>query len=282
MPEKSCLLEIHTCLPSLSGKEKKIAEHILANPRGAVNPTMEELAEKIGVSEATLFRFVRKLGYGGYQQFRIALATETIDPWEAVYECPDPGSDDESTLDAVFRTDISALERSRAAIDRKALARTAELVAVAPRVLFLGLGGSGIVALDAYHRFLRTGIDCAAPLDFHLQLMAASQTRSGDLVLLFSHTGANKDAIALAEAVKAAEARLVVITDSPRSPLARLADILLAVRTGTSGPAAESWSARVVQMALVDAIYVDTMRLLGDKGVAALERMRSAIAKRRL
>jgi DNA-binding MurR/RpiR family transcriptional regulator len=282
MAEKTCLLQIHDRLPSLSGKEGKIAAYILANPKASVNPTMEELAETIGVSEATLFRFVRKLGYGGYQQFRIALATETIDPWETVYECPDPGRDEDSTLKAVFRTDIAALERSLASIDEAVVSRTAELVATASRVLLLGLGGSAIIALDAYHRFLRTGIDCAAPLDFHLQLMAISQSRPGDLALLFSHTGANKDAIALAEAVKAAGATLVVITDSPRSPLARLADQLIAVRAGSSGSAGESYSARVVQMALVDALYVDAMRLLGDRGVAALSRMRATIAKRRL
>lgn len=282
MAEKACLLEIHDRLPSLSGKEGMIAAFILANPRGAVNPTMEELAEKIGVSEATLFRFVRKLGYGGYQQFRIALATETIDPWETVYECPDPGADEDSTLKAVFRTDIAALEHSLASIDEAVVSKVAELVATSSRVFLLGLGGSAIVALDAYHRFLRTGIDCSAPQDFHLQLMAVSQAKAGDLALLFSHTGANKDAIALADAVKASGASLVVITDSPRSPLARLADFLIAVRAGSMGSAGESYSARVVQMALVDAIYVDAMRHLGENGVAALARMRATIAKRRL
>lgn len=282
MAEKACLLEIHDRLPSLSGKEGKIASYILANPRASVNPTMEELAETIGVSEATLFRFVRKLGYGGYQQFRIALATETIDPWETVYECPDPGKDEDSTLRAVFRTDMAALEHSLASIDEAVVSKTAELVASSSRVLLLGLGGSAIVALDAYHRFLRTGINCIAPLDFHLQLMAVSQAGVGDLAILFSHTGANKDAIALADAVKASGATLAVITDSPRSPLARLADLLIAVRAGTTGSAGESYSARVVQMALVDAIYVDAMRILGDRGVGALTRMRATIAKRRL
>lgn len=282
MAEKACLLEIHDRLPSLRGKEAAIAAYILAKPRESVNPTMEELAETIGVSEATLFRFVRKLGYGGYQQFRIALATETIDPRETVYELPDPGQDDTSALKAVFRTDIEALERSLSSIDESAVSRAAELVASSTRVLLLGLGGSAIVALDAYHRFLRTGIDCTAPLDFHLQLMAVSQARPGDLALLFSHTGANKDALALADAVKASGATLAVITDSPRSPLARLADLLIAVRAGSMGSTGESYSARVVQMALVDTIYVDAMRLLGERGVGALSRMRATIAKRRL
>jgi DNA-binding MurR/RpiR family transcriptional regulator len=282
MADKGCLLEIHSRLPLLQGKERLVAEHILADPRGSVEPTIEELAERIGVSEATLFRFVRKLGYGGYQQFRIALATETVDPRETVYESPEAVGDDDSSIVTVFRTDIAALERSLGAIDRGAVAKLAELAATVPRVLLLGLGGSAIVAQDAYHRFLRTGIDCAAPFDFHLQLMAASQARSGELALLFSHSGTNKDAIALADAASAAGATLAVITDSPRSPLARLADVLVAAGSGRGGAAAESYSARMVQLAIVDAIYVDAMRRLGDRGVAALARMRETIAKRRL
>ena len=78
MPRRSCLYEIHARLESFTGKERQVADHVLANPAAAVDPSIEELAERIGVSESTLFRFVRKLGYDGYQQFRIALATETV------------------------------------------------------------------------------------------------------------------------------------------------------------------------------------------------------------
>lgn len=281
MADQGCIIAIHARLPQLRGKELLVAQHILADPGAAVEPTIEELAERIGVSEATVFRFVRNLGYGGYQQFRIALAQETVDPRDTVYESPAQG-DDDSTLNTVFRTDIAALERALEAIDGAAVARAAELAASAPRILLLGLGGSAIVAQDAYHRFLRTGLACAAPLDFHLQLMAASQARPGELALLFSHSGTNKDALALAEAVRAAGATLCVVTESPRSPLARLADLLVAAGPARGGAAAESYSARIVQLAVVDAVYVDTMRRLGDRGVAALARMRETIAKRRL
>ncbi|MCK7479906.1 MAG: MurR/RpiR family transcriptional regulator [Candidatus Moduliflexus flocculans] len=78
MRDTSCLFTIHERLPSMSEKERKVADFILASPQDAVHPSIEALAERIGVSESTLFRFVRKLGYDGYQQFRIALATETV------------------------------------------------------------------------------------------------------------------------------------------------------------------------------------------------------------
>ena len=86
MGTHSCLYGIHSLIDSFSAKERKVADYIIANPQDAVHPSIEELSETIGVSESTLVRFVRKLGYGGYQQFRIALATETVAPDSLVYE----------------------------------------------------------------------------------------------------------------------------------------------------------------------------------------------------
>ena len=70
----SALFTIKERYDDLSAKEKQIADFILEHPRESVNPSIEELAERIGISESTMVRFARKLGYSGYQRFRIALA----------------------------------------------------------------------------------------------------------------------------------------------------------------------------------------------------------------
>jgi RpiR family carbohydrate utilization transcriptional regulator len=281
MGETSCLFEIHSRFNSMSEKEKRIATFILAAPRDAVYPSIEELADKIGVSESTLFRFVRKLGYTGYQLFRIALATETVDAKARVYEQPVEAAEGESAVPLVFGTAIAALEMTMQHLDREALARAADIVVGSRRVLFLGLGGSGLVARDAYHKLLRCGICCSAPQDFHLQIMAASQGGKEDAAFLVSHTGVNKDALALADEVRRSGATLVVLSSYPRSPLARLADLLLVSATPTRSYASEAFSARIAQLAVVDSLYVEAMRRLGDSGLAGLDRMRAAIAKRR-
>lgn len=281
MESKSCLFEIHNLRDSLSDKEKKIADFILAAPREAVHPSIEELAELVGVSESTLFRFVRKLGYSGYQQFRIALATETVEPKSRVFEAAleEPGGD--SAVSVAFKAAISALELTMKGLDRDALERTAALAVGARQVLLLGLGGSGIVAQDACHKLIRTGLHCVAPLDFHLQLMAASQLGKEDLCLLVCHTGANKDALALATEAISRAATLVVIGSNRRSPLAKLAHLMLVSETAASPYASEAFSARIAQLAIVDALYVEVMEKRGEAGVASLEAMRSAIAMRR-
>jgi len=282
MNDTSCLSLIRSRLDTWSAKERRVASYILANPGEAVDPSIEELAEKIGVSESTLFRFVRKLGYGGYQQFRIALATETLPARDTWYESPDASIDEKSAITVVFRTSIAALEATLAALDPALLERVAALAVSAPRIILLGLGGSNAVAQDAWHKLVRTGIPCEAPMDFHLQLMVASQALPGSLVILFSHTGSNTDTLALADEAKRSGATIVVVTSQPKSPLARKAEIVLVSKTPRVRYVSEAWSARIAQLALVDSLYVLVMEKIGDEGARHLQDMRNAIARRRL
>ncbi len=280
MEGKSCLVEIEAIRSSLSLKETRVADYILQAPREAIHPSIEELAERIGVSESTLFRFVRKLGYDGYQQFRIALATESVEPSARFYEAP-VGTDADTAVEVVFQAAKSALDLTLGKLDRQALQRAAAWIAGARQVLCLGIGGSGIVAQDALHKLVRAGVRGVAPQDFHLQLMTASQAGPEDAALLVSHTGVNKDTLAVAAELKARGVRLIVITTYARTPLVKLADCLLLSAAAASPYANEAFSARIAQLAIIDALYVEVMEVLGDGGVACLENMRSAIAKRR-
>ncbi len=281
MRDTSCLYAIHERLSSLSEKERKVADFILASPQDAVHPSIDSLAERIGVSESTLFRFVRKLGYEGYQQFRIALATETVEPEARYYDAPVDSESGESVVTVVFRTAIGALERTMRGLDPKAMEKAADLLTGARCVLFLGLGGSAIVAKDAYHKIMRAGIHCAAPEDFHMQLMAASQAGSGDVALLVSHTGANKDALAIADVLRSRGSAVIALSSYPRTPLSKMADVLLLSAAPSSPYSIEAFSARLAQLAIVDALYVEVMQRRGEEGSRALGDMRSAIAKRR-
>ena len=282
MTDTGCLSGIRAGLEGYSAKERRVASYILENPREAVDPSIEELAEKIGVSESTLFRFVRKIGFSGYQQFRIALATETLSPRDTWYESPDAGIDEKSAVSVVFRTTIAALESTLASLDATIIEKIAGLAVAAPRVLILGLGGSSTVALDACHKLMRTGLPCFAPIDFHMQLMAASQLGEGSLLLLFCHTGSNMDALALVDEARRAGATIVAVTSHSRSPLARRADIVLVSKSTALRYVSEAWSARIVQLAFVDCIYVIVMEKLGEAGERHLADMRRAIASRRL
>jgi len=276
----SCLYLIHSLMDTLSERERRVAEYILQNPAQAVNPSIEELSESAGVSISTLVRFVKKLGYKGYQQFRIALASEALAPEAKIYEAPVDREADPARI--AFDSAQKALEITASMIDKKSLDELAVRIIEANCLYLFGVGGSAIVAKDAMHKFIRTGVRCVGAEDYHIQLMIASQMRQGDTALLISHTGINKDSLGIAEAVKNAGGFLCVITTYPRSPLARMADVRFISASSGSSVVSEAFSARIAQLALIDSLYIAIMEKLGAKGIDNIEKMRAIIAKRRM
>ncbi len=279
MVEISCTYIIRSKYKDLSEKERLIANHILANPRDSVHPSVEELADIIGISQSTMVRFVRKLGYSGYQRFRIALATETVDPAYRLYETPINEGDDE--VEVVFNSAISTLNISKRKLDRQAMTKAADLITASKRLFLFGTGGSNIVARDAFHKFIRTGLNCTMAEDYHMQLMLASQTDFECTALIISHTGANMDVLAIVEELKQTGCNIIVLTSNPRSALARAAETVLSVEVSSVSFVSEAFSARIAHLVVVDAIYVEIMKRLDAEGVSHLEAMRRAIAKRR-
>ena len=158
----------------------------------------------------------------------------------------------------------------------------AKLACEAPVFYIFGLGGSGVVARDAFHKFIRSGLHCQTAEDFHLQLMLASQAKSEDLALVVSNTGANKDTLAIVDVLKGGGCKVAAITTYPRSPLARASDLLLLSAAPGASVISEAFSARIAHLAIINSLYIEVMETLEAKGFENVEKMRSAIAGRRI
>jgi len=176
---QSCLYLIHSISPSLSEREKRIADFILTDPARAVHLSMEDLALAANVSISSLVRFVKKLGFKGYQQFRIVLASEALAPEARIYEAVVEQGEDPVNL--AFSSAQKALQLTASMINPKDLADLAARIVQVQTVYLFGLGGSAVVAKDAMHKLVRTGIQCMNAEDFHLQLMMASQMTPQDV-----------------------------------------------------------------------------------------------------
>lgn len=68
------LSKISESLPNLSGAERKVAESALAEPKWFVQAAVAEIAERASVSQPTVIRFCRSLGYKGLPEFKLALS----------------------------------------------------------------------------------------------------------------------------------------------------------------------------------------------------------------
>lgn len=56
----SVILRIKSNYNTFNGTEKKIADYIMDNPRQLINSTISQVADNLGLADATIFRFCKK------------------------------------------------------------------------------------------------------------------------------------------------------------------------------------------------------------------------------
>ncbi|HEX3452887.1 MAG TPA: MurR/RpiR family transcriptional regulator, partial [Solirubrobacteraceae bacterium] len=65
---------------TLRAAEQRVADFILKHPDELIYLTVTELAERTNTSESTVVRLCQKIGYKGYQEFKIVLARDLVEP----------------------------------------------------------------------------------------------------------------------------------------------------------------------------------------------------------
>ncbi len=277
-----CLPRIRSVVTGLTKAEQKVAEYILANPAKVINLSITELAETTGGAEATIFRLCQKLGYKGYQRFKIALAGDLYTPAESVCKEVDPGDSLSVVAGKVFQSINEGLQDTLKIINQAALEQAVDLLAAARRIDAYGSGGSAVIANDIEHRFMRFGMPVRSYADPHMQISSAALMEPEDVVIAISHTGSNRDLLDSVKMAKASGAKVIAITSHMKSPLSKLADISLYGTAKETEYRSEAMASRLVHLAIVDVLYVGVVLRMQDRIGDNMEKIRQAIAVRRV
>jgi len=263
----------------MSPKEKQIADYILKNLKLVSRSTISDISRSLGVADSTFYQFTKKLGYEGFKDFKINLLTEEFDPEISIHEKISKSDDVDIKVKKVFDSSIKALEDTRKIISGDTFQKAANIMLSAGKVWFFGVGGSNAVALDSFHKFLRSPIKCGFVSDYHMQIMNASLLTKNDCAFAISHTGLSREIIEIAKIVKENGVKLIVMTSYPLSPLAKMADVVLVSTSEEIAYRSESLSSRLSQLCIIDALFVITMFNNESKANASLKKIRHAIAR---
>lgn len=279
---KHGLASIRSNYGKFSAKEKQIADYILANPKQIIHNTINQVSEDLGIADSTVFRFCKRIGFKGYQAFKIALAAEIVTPMKDIHEKINDGDSIATVSEKVFRSNMKTLEDTLHILDGNALVQAVYAILQAEKVEFFGNGGSALVALDAYHKFIRSGLHVNSNLDSHMQLMSASQLTRKDMAVLISHSGSTKDLLDVLQVIKENDVPTISITNFAKSPLTKEVDISLYTVAEETDFRSEALSSRIAQLSIVDALYTNVMIAKKEEGKDAISHMRKAISLKRL
>ncbi len=259
MPTK-LLRHIKNTLPDLRKSEKIVGEFILADPKSINTMKTAEASSAMGISEPTLIRFCKALGFTGYQELKINLSQQlAADDYFVMYEI-DQNDTIHELCEKVFDTTISEILNVRSQIDQNVLSDAIEILANAGRVEFYAFGGSAPVAMDGQHKFFRLKIPSSYISDPHIQFMSANSLGKDDVVVVISQSGTTSALIDSVKIVRKSGVKVIGIMPG-NTPLASICDYPLVINIGDNNRISKPHTSRIAYTAVIDVLTMGVAQL---------------------
>ncbi len=239
----------------LTPAEQRVATLVLEHPRLVLNEPIAGIARLAEVSQPTVIRFCRSLGFLGLADFKLKFASSLTGAIPVRHSQVRTGDSTHDVSAKVIDNTVSAILKFRDQLDVRSIDRAIDLLTRANRVEFYAMGNSRVVALDGQHKFFRFRIPTASYGDSHLFALAAELLKPGDVVVAISNSGRLPELLTAVEAARAAGADVIAITSSG-SPLAKKATVCLAVDHAEDSTIFLSMISRILQLLLIDILSV--------------------------
>jgi RpiR family carbohydrate utilization transcriptional regulator len=267
--------------PNLAPTAQRIADYVLEHAADVVHMSVTEVAEQANASEGSVVALCQQIGARGFQQLKIALARDLVQPLQFIHEDLARGDDVGTVAAKIFHSGMQAMQDTLRVIDTTALERAVKAILGARRVEVYGIGSAAPIAEDANYRLLRIGIESKSVIDSHVQAISASLTGRGVAVLTVSHSGSTHETVTATRLAKQAGATTICITNYGKSPLLAHTDIVLHTMARETQFRTEAMTSRIAQLAIVDALIACLALATYDRAVYTIAKTFEVLADKR-
>lgn len=269
------LARIEEAYPALTAVNQALARYIVDHHRELAFAPVSRVAEAAGTSPATIVRFAEHFGLSGYAELQSMAQDALREEVDTVrlLERRSSAIDTQSLLGLALSADIANLERAASSIPEATVAQAVEIVAGARTVHLIGLRSTyaQVQHLAFYLGWIGHSARILAPGigDLPERLL---EVEPGDAVIAFSFRRYTRQTVEIFAAAKAAGATAIAISDSPLSPLAEHADLVLSVPV--EFPA--FFESRTAVMSVINALVFGIAVARRRSTIAALKRHEGA------
>jgi RpiR family carbohydrate utilization transcriptional regulator len=276
---------IKASLPSLAPAEQRVGKLVLADPRAFATLPVSQLSDRAHVSKPTVVRFCRSMGYDGLSDFKLKLAGSVSEGVPFIHRSVDVDDKVSDVLVKVIDNTVAAFLKYRNDASAFAIEKAVEALTATykkrGRIEFYGVGNSGIVALDAQHKFFRLGVTSIAHSDGHMQVMSASTLSADDCVVVISNSGRTRDLMDACDIARKNGATTIVITSSG-SPLSAAGHIHLSADHPEGYDRYSPMVSRLLHLLIIDVLATTVaLRIPGAKLQPLLKEMKNNLRNKR-
>lgn len=252
----SCVYKIREGMSSYTETEKKLAEYFLQHTKEATLSSAQKLGEQVGVSAAAVIRFSHKLGYGGFTAMKVDLAGDRT---EEISGFDDMINENDSIATVIKKAEnLNTMLQNQAyrLLNAQSVEQAVNVLKNCRNIYLFGVSGSGIVCTDFREKLSRINRYAVYHSDFHDQLATAAHMTEQDAALAVSYGGRTREVNAAMRLARDCGAATIAVTQFKKSPLTRLADILLYVPTTERELRIGAIASRNASLIVTDLLYL--------------------------
>ncbi|MCL1830953.1 MAG: MurR/RpiR family transcriptional regulator [Oscillospiraceae bacterium] len=232
--DRNPLSIIRSQLPSLSKGHKAIAQYILAHYDEAAYMSAATLGKLADVSESTVVRFAKNLGYSGYPEFLRELSGAVKIQLNSLQRLGIGNIliGEEDIVDKVLSLDADCVKKSILNVSREQFEAAVDAITKAGSIYVMGVRSSFFLAnfLTYYLSMMFKNVKLIASTSTSEMFEQIRAIDEGDIMIGISFPRYSQSTAKAISYAKRRNAKVIAITDSPLSPLAVHADILLTAK----------------------------------------------------
>lgn len=276
----SCLFKIKNSMNNFSKSEKKIAEYILNNSEYVKTITSTQLAEASKVGQASVIRFVKKIGFKGFSEFKIKLNQELAaltDKKNILHSSVTLQDSIEEITKKIAEDSIDSINITQQNLKETELKKAVKLLKNAEKIILIGMGASSLVAKDFSYKLSKIGKVAIHNTDSDVQLTNVINSNKKDLIIAISQSGEKKEILKSLEEAKKNKTPVIGITGKAGSSIEEYSDITLYSYAHEGLLRSSPMTSRITQLFLIDSLFVGLVQSNPDEILSLIERCRKSI-----
>lgn len=279
------LVRLDSIRKNSHGADGKIADFILTNARSLHHYTVQSLADETATSYASVCRFLKKLGAGGFKELKKVLSEELSDESHMLETLEfNIESDRHVPFDQIAKRicDYSSgvVSGCYKIFHKEEIERIVGVIRGAEHIQFIGLGASAVTAQYAYTKFFRLRHNCSFDTDIIVAKMKATMLQSKNVLFAISSSGRTQSILDIAELARASGATVISICDFLNSPLANRSDISICTTVRESNKYIDvDFPLIQGQITIIDIIYAYLYNRMPEVSSYKLKKTKEAVSR---
>ena len=266
-------------LATLPAAQRKVVQLMLQDPAAAAAATVEQLAAQADVSMPTIVRTCRSFGHDTVRDFMLALAQDLAVSGSHLHRSVADDDSAQQVASKIIQAAVASLSELGRRVDTEAIDRVATHLAQAQRIDCYSVGAaSTFMAHELESRLFRLGRPAHAIFDAHQQLVSASTLGPQGVAFVISHVGSMPYTLEAAKFARAQGATVVALTQ-PDTPLAQIADLVLAVSVPPDAVMRVGTEAYLAHLVVIEILMVRLAQQLGPRVAHGLQQFKHLLHK---